>query len=229
LLSESTIILKKEKVMDLEPLFQKWENAYKEKGINKPFVKDGIVDEDNYKGIVWLLRETNKYEGNLANLIKDCIYNRKNHNIYWKSPQTHYKESLAVYALLNYNLSNNEIKKHKIDGLKYGAIVNIKKISGDNKSDYEEITKHLKIYKSFLQKEIELLNPKVVIVGGMRGKKRIKKILTELFKLEEKEKFIYKSRSHDILFLETYHPSYSLIKWDDWINFFKKVGKDYLK
>ncbi len=215
--------------MDLELLFQKWEKAYKEKSINKPFVKDGIVDKDKYKGIVWLLRETNDYDGNLANLIKDCINHKENHKKYWKTPQTHYKESIAVYSLLNHSSPNNEIKKYKIDGLKYAAVVNIKKISGDNKSDYEEIVEHLKTYKSFLQKEIELLNPKVVIVGGMRGKKRIKNILTELFELKEKEKFIYKSNSHDILFLETYHPSYSAIKWDDWINFFKKVGKNYLK
>jgi len=208
----------------LNDLFGRWQ-----KEIDGKFVRDGIIDENNYKNVIWLLRETNGFSGNLSELINSCIYDKSNHENYWKTPRTHFKQSIAVFALLNPGLTNSKIKKHKIDGLKYSAVVNIKKISGGKTSNIDAIYKHLVRYFPYLKEEIEILEPKVVIVGGMKGKKRIRKKLIDGFHLKKLESFkvgtIYKSESGAI-FLEVYHPSYPGINWDDWIDFFKYVGKN---
>ena len=119
----------------LEKLFNEWQKKVKGK-----FVKDGVIDINNYKNIVWLLRETNDYEGDLAFLIKDCIENNKDsHPKYWKTPQTHNKQSLAVYSILHSDLPNKQIREHRKDGLKYAAVVNIKKTLGFNTSNPKTI------------------------------------------------------------------------------------------
>jgi uracil-DNA glycosylase len=206
----------------LERLFEEWQ-----KETEGTFVKDGVIDEKHYAHIVWLLRETNDFGGNLADLIKDCIENRANHKKYWKTPQTHYKKSVAVHALLHPEQSNEEIKKHKTEALKRAAVVNIKKTPGKETSEYDEILRYLKKDFSFIKTELEILEPKVVIVGGMKNKKRLSKTIREGFGLKKLEDHIYRSNNGTI-FLETHHPSYPKIQWDEWIDFFKYAGKKYL-
>jgi len=48
------------------------------------------------------------------------------------------------------------------------------------------------------------------------------------FELEKLENFIYKSKS-GIIFVKTQHPVSRRIKLNEWIDFFRYIGKKYYK
>jgi len=213
----------------LSDIFKEWEMAMKQRGVTDRFVADGKVDENEYQHIVWLLRETNDYErGNLAELINNSIQNPREHKRYWKTPNTHYKMALAVAGLLYPQKKPQELKALQRLALKHAAVVNVKKTKGKESANIDEIVEFLNKDKAFVKQEIEVLKPKVVIVGGMKSIKRIREIMIELFDLEQKEEDIYYSKSLNAIFLATSHPAYPAIKHNEWIDFFQRVSKEYL-
>jgi len=217
-------------MLKLSSIFKEWEKAIKRRGVTDRFVPDGIIDENQYQNIVWVLRETNDYEkGNLAELINDCIENPQAHKKYWKTPSTHYKMALAVAGLLYPEKKIDDLKTLKRSALKHAAIVNMKKTKGGRNSNIDEIIKFLDEDKAFVKQEIEALKPKVVIVGGMKTVNRIRATMIKLFDLKQKEKDVYYSKSLNAIILATYHPAYTAIKYEVWIDFFQKVSKKYLQ
>ena len=211
----------------MDILFAKWREHLKERNINEKFVEDGIIDKENYRNIVWLLRETNDYSGKVHQLIRECIHNPKEHKKYWKTPNTHYKQSLAIAGLLHPDLSYREIKKMKKTALLHAAVVNIKKTSGKNKANVDQILNFLKNDKSFIKEEVLLIKPKVVIVGGMKSLKSIRNEIIKLFNLDKIDTDLFVSRENNIYFIATYHPAYPAIKHQEWTEMFKNIAREY--
>ncbi len=212
---------------EMEQLFNEWEKHLRKRGIKDELAKDGIVDSENYKNVVWILRETNGFDRDLTTLIKDSIENPKKHSKYWKTPGMHHKASLAVAGLLHPTLSIEDVKKMKKSGYRYAAIANIKKTKGKESSNIDEIVSFFKEDKGLLKRQIEMLKPKVVIVGGMKTIKRIRNGMISLFDLEEKESDVYFSKELNAYFIATYHPSFREIKFEDWITYFQDLSQRY--
>jgi len=176
---------------------------------------------------VWLLRETNDYSGKLHELIRKCIQNPKEHKKYWKTPNTHYKQSLAIAGLLHPELSYRELKKMKKKALVHAAVVNIKKTSGKSTANIDQIIDFLKNDRAFIKEEILMLKPKVVIVGGMKSVKRIRNEMIALFDLEKIDEDLFVSKADNIYFIATYHPSYPAIKHQIWAESFQNIARKY--
>ena len=209
----------------MDILFDKWRAHLKEQNINEKFVEDGIIDKEKYRNIVWFLRETNDYSGKLHQLIRECIQNPKEHKKYWKTPNTHYKQSLAIAGLIHPDLSYLDLKKMRKEALLYSAVVNIKKTSGKSRANIDQILNFLKNDKKFIKEEILQLKPKVVIVGGMKSVKRIRSEIIELFNLEKIDTDLFVSKENNIYFIATYHPSYPAIKHQEWSEMFQNIAR----
>ena len=136
--------------MDLKPLFQEQEKAYKENGINEPFVKDGIVDGNNYKGIVWILKDTNNYTKPINELIKKDLNNKSG---IWKGITWH-NAGRATAKLLNPEITFTEAEKQRKKSLLNIAVLNLKKISGHAKVSDKTMNKFVDGYEEFIIKEL---------------------------------------------------------------------------
>lgn len=90
------------------------------------------------------------------------------------------------------------------------AIVEVKKTSGINESDDSVIREHSRLNKEFIAKQIELLNPSIIICGGMVTWHS----LTEDTGLFDREKFSLTDerkafKCKEKIIVNSYHPSYT--------------------
>jgi len=184
----------------MNELFQEWEKAYRENGIEAKFVKDGIVNEEYYKNIVWILKETNDYEGALNELVNDRVINNKK-SMMWRGVTWH-NIGRGTAKLLNPDLDIKEADKIWKKSLLHIAVMNIKKTTGKASSDWDEIFEFAKNYSEFIIKELELLNPKIVVLGGTKD------ALKNILSLQHQNKNIYSSEKFpNTIFIEAYHPA----------------------
>ena len=186
--------------MNLETLFQEWKKAYKENGINEPFVKDGIVDKDKYQGIVWILKDTNDYRKPINELIKSVVETNNKKSGLWKGITWH-NVGRSTAKLLNPYITFDEAEKQRKKSLLNIAVLNLKKISGGAKVSDKTMLNFVNGYEKFIIKELELLEPKIVVLGGTFG------FIKNILKLKKKEKNIYESELFpNITFIKAYHP-----------------------
>jgi len=184
----------------MNELFKEWEKSYRENGIEAKFVKDGIVNKEHYKNIVWILKETNDYENPLNELVNDRVINNKK-SMMWKGVTWH-NIGRGTAKLLNPNLNIKEADKIWKKSLLHIAVMNIKKTTGKASSNWDEIVDFAKNYSEFIIKELELLNPKIVVLGG------IKDALKNILSLQHQNKNIYSSEKFpNTIFIEAYHPA----------------------
>jgi len=169
--------------MNLETLFQEWEKAYKENGINEPFVKDGIVDKDKYQGIVWILKDTNDYRKPINELIKSVVETNNKKSGLWKGITWH-NVGRSTAKLLNPEITFDEAEKQRKKSLLNIAILNLKKISGGAKVSDKTMLNFVDGYEKFIIKELKLLEPKIVVLGGTFG------FIKNILKFKKKEKNI---------------------------------------
>ena len=186
--------------MNLETLFQEWEKVYKENGINEPFVKDGIVDKDKYQGIVWILKDTNDYRKPINELIKSVVETNDKKSGLWKGITWH-NVGRSTAKLLNPYITFDEAEKQRKKSLLNIAVLNLKKISGGAKVSDKTMLNFVDGYEKFIIKELELLEPKIVVLGGTFG------FIKNILKLKKKEKNIYESELFpNVTFIKVYHP-----------------------
>ena len=156
----------------LDELFELWRNKEPEGIINhrdNTFIADGIVNIDEWnkadKKILYVLKEAygdGWDNSTLASWINDggCL----EHKI-WRR--------LARWTYGIYNTDINSQAKFKKDisydeamtYLKRIAVLNIKKSKGKSYSKYEEINTYGKFDKIEIKKEIELINPDIIVCG----------------------------------------------------------------
>lgn len=211
----------------IKALMAKWKKSH-EKNANVQninFIDDGIVNPEKWfnpankqfkgKKILFLLKEAYSKDDEKASWpLTDWL--RTEHPIDGKHKI--WKRVVEwTYALVNTNskkipkFSEKEIKDNYNEYLENIAVVNIKKSCGKSNSNMGEILKYAEQDKDFLSKEIELIDPDIIVCGYSI------QALMKVFDLKIKENSGYYSENWfyvtDEIFgkkriiLDFYHPS----------------------
>lgn len=150
----------------LDVLYQQWMKP------NQHFVRGGVVDEDMYKScdvkVLMLLKEVNDPKQienwSLVELIQKQIHNLSFYPIWERVGEwsfglgqgfPHYQQIISGYRPSNI-----------AEGLSNIAVTNLKKSGGTGSSKYEVIKKHALEHKDLWTKEIEIIQPDIVVCGG---------------------------------------------------------------
>lgn len=172
--------------------------------------------EDASRKILFLLKEPN---GNGGEDYKDwnwCRYHEVFGNVlaYWLEG---IHSTTKQYCPNHYDISRN-ITRAEIFKKYPFAIVNVKKIAGDNIADWNEIWEHAFKNKEFLKKQIrDILKPNIIICGGSNDSdiefKKMISIAKEIIFDDQKEKFkkinnwCHYNPEIDVLLIDSYHPA----------------------
>ncbi|MBU1101432.1 MAG: hypothetical protein KKA84_13615 [Bacteroidetes bacterium] len=145
-----------------ECLFTAWQKEIPEYKDN--FIKDGIVNEELYfqsnPKILFLMKEANDSDGGEGSIVEFMDSHLK-YTFFIRIAEW-------VYAIQN-NFSRllkvEENRKELHQALRSIALIDVKKSCGGSKSDSGIIRDHVQKNKHFLQKQIELINPDLIISG----------------------------------------------------------------
>jgi len=173
----------------LNKLFDKWVKEIPEYA--GKFIKDGIISESLYnearKKILFIMKEPDdpeQTEWTFQDLWEDGVRHR-------------FSFRLADWAygifhdFPDYNKVTS-IKENRDNAIKSIALINIKKTGGTNSSDKEEIFNHCERNHKFILKEIEIIDPEIIILGT--GSWKIRESMFKNVEWEELKEF-----KHDIL------------------------------
>ena len=149
----------------LDSLFEKWEQRYP----NDKFIYDGIINESLWNKAKWkilfLLKELNlaprSYSDHLPSIIQKDFRLTCN--------QEPWKEiGQWAYALLHYSArpSFTEAKQNCREACRSIAIANFKKVAGGNSSSASQIQRYARQDKEFLQKQINIIGPDIIVCCG---------------------------------------------------------------
>ncbi len=192
------------KTDDLNLLFHNWEQSNPDY-VGK-FVRDGIIDENKYidvsSKILFITKEPNKPKqiaGDYRQWWKqELIYTFSRRMAEWSYGIL---ENFPPFDQLKYD------ELAKIDAIQKIAFMNVKKIGGGNLSEYDGVIEHIKQDYDFIRKEIEIIDPDIIILGLTW-----KALRAELFP-EIKNNWsdsgydIHISRLNDAKVIDFYHPS----------------------
>lgn len=155
----------------LEELFDLWMNRQKEEkeyfdkdGIAiTSFTIDGFVDEDCWKKqkvkVLYLLREANGRNADGGEVCEKGEFWFKNQVLGKKAPTgTLFKRIRMMQRIL---VGDNEAEQ-----LKGVAYMNVNKRGGGSSVDWTRLIRYAKEYKDFIKREIEIINPDVIVCGG---------------------------------------------------------------
>jgi hypothetical protein len=153
---------------DMDELFKEWRPLVL--ADSDHFVEDGIICHETWNSvnrrILFILKETNDYEGNISKLINDAVRVRPKSKL-WLRPTFHNIGRWA-YGLLNFPEDVNSYKeanKERKKSLLSCSFINIKKTSGTRTAGKGVELNAIK-YASFLRRQIEILSPDIIVFGG---------------------------------------------------------------
>lgn len=174
----------------LDKLFEEWRSKYS--CYKNRFVKDGVVNEyswhhDAKKKVLFLLKETNdKYYQKLPldkrNLYRDDI-RRMLDDKPWRE--------IGYFGYGLQNTTSSYIPKFEAakinvaEACKQSAVMNLKKLPGKESANENEIAKFAKRQKEEIEKEIRIICPDVIVLGGS-GIGKIFKVLFHYKQLGER-------------------------------------------
>lgn len=131
------------------------------------FVEDGVISNEHWvlagKRVLFILKETNDYQGNIANLIRAAATSRPQSKL-WDRPTFHNLGRWA-YGLLNTEASYKEADAAKKQALLPCAFINIKKTSGGRVAT-TAVEANARMYATFLRRQIAIISPDIIIFGG---------------------------------------------------------------
>ncbi|HMG83340.1 MAG TPA: hypothetical protein VK559_09935 [Ferruginibacter sp.] len=174
----------------------------------KPIL-DGVVDIESYNNcspkILWVLREFNNVEGEINNL-REVLSNLKTPYGIKAGYGSTYE---AVIYISNGIINNQEyldisdIKDEPdlVDVLKKIAVINIRKVANfwGTRTHFPTLDKAFLDYKHIIKKQIEDINPDIIICGGTSG-------------------YIHELGIKNKLIIQSYHPSAPHCKPDEYRN-----------
>jgi hypothetical protein len=151
---------------ELENLYSKWRNP------NVHFVDGGVIDQHMYESsevkVLMLLKEVNdaeqKENWSLVDLIKAQIEKKKFLPIWQRVGEWSFglEQGFPYYEKIYEYMGEENIA----EGLSSIATTNLKKSGGTGESDYEVIKNHAITNKDLWTREIEIIQPDVVVCGG---------------------------------------------------------------
>lgn len=227
----------------LEELFEMWEGKHISEKKNN-FIIDGIVNSEKWDAIssegpkiCLLLKESyfdsKSYEKDL--LLPNCNLERHHWNGYIERKNGHYVYDLAkhlkehapwfmwcrvetwmsrLFALLGENVDA------PIQAI---SVLNIKKSEGKPSSDYYDILRYAHDDRQFIRKELELIDPDIIICGATYDYCSKEDIFDDLHEITNLKDFGNRKVAHDgkRVILDCYHPSAPNISYDKAERFFK--------
>ena len=194
----------------LDELFELWKtaqaeesdenyNSYKYGNVNKTsFLPEGIIDEEAYsktdKKILFIAKEAN-----WGGSDKNYNVNEKNDPFWLKSVvmdglnKTNFSKGIAMLCNA-YNSGNFNEPDYNHSCLNNIAFMNLNKRGGYNYSSFKTLYFYTKEYADFIAKEIQIINPDVIICCGSA----VEWLMKEFIKIDNTEVDV----------LGVFHPSY---------------------
>lgn len=158
---------------NLDILFEYWKEAHKQENLESLKRTLPIYPADNDKRIEWFTKDG--AIGLNSSKTKVLFICREAHienveEIFWFRDYA-VKEKKTKY----YNCAQLCLKQLGIiaDDIKKCAYMNINKRGGKNSCNLERLAEYAKCYEDFIKKEIELLNPEIIILLGKMDYKGI--------------------------------------------------------
>lgn len=152
----------------LDKLFERWVNSYPTRQ-RHGFHRDGIVDEDAYRlqadRVLFVLLEPNSRAGRYDRFYGDDlrrIFREENLN-------KELNVNLAIWTRALLDQKTDYIRPSAngtADQIRRIAILNLKKIGGSGKADYEAISIQAWQDRDFIRKEVRIISPTVVVTCG---------------------------------------------------------------
>jgi hypothetical protein len=174
---------------------------------------DGIVNNEFYQEskikILWILREVN-HEGDISDWDLTKIIQQI---IIKTGIEPGWEKTFGPIVYATYGILNNKLwdeipyyydKPEIVNVLKEIAYINVKKTAGISKTNFKELDSAFNDGKESLFKEINNINPEVIIYGGT----------FYLFEKEIENRIINKNTKH----INAYHPSQRSIKQEKYCN-----------
>lgn len=147
----------------LNHLFESWENEIN--GYKGVFVRDGIINEQEWLNtepkILFVTKEPNQFGHQISGDFRDDWQNK-----YSKYPFA-YRIAEWSYGLINDFPIFNAINKNQQyyqETLQRISFLNIKKSGGVGTSNGGEICSHYDQNESFLKRQIEIIDPTIIIL-----------------------------------------------------------------
>jgi len=219
---------------ELDLLFDEWRNESSRNGLNN-FCSDGLMHKGKIfqtdKGF-WGREEGDENEQwskaskRILFLTKDTNSNPDEDMRTWIGRQhpsiitSHFFKniSLWLYGLNSFQNDGSYAPFEKaIDPVVFStafdnlpiAIVNIKKESGGGKIPNSELWAYASIYHSFLKRQIEILDPTIIVCGGGSSSilNIVKKYIYPELEFLKTNNWIYSTRERKIVLIDSYHPT----------------------
>jgi hypothetical protein len=187
--------------IELDKLFDEWQQSdprYREK-----FIRDGIVNENLFQKaelkILFLVKDANDPSQGQWNLA-DYLDKRLSQNFSIRIAEW-------AYGILNdFPPIDTATPELLHSALRSVAVMNIKKIGGGARAKYEEIAQHAQRDREFIQKQIAITGP-TIIVGGIKTTAVWSEFLDDV-KFIQSPYDIRIAGWHGIKIIDYYHPSY---------------------
>ncbi len=185
---------------ELNVLFSDWKKKYPK--YKDKFISDGIIDELEYnranKKILFIAKEANspnQSEGDFRTWWPEGV--RDNFS---------YRLCEWTYGILNDFPPMNRIESDKATYIKKIAFMNLKKIGGGNTVNYKTLTQVVAQEAPFIKKQIDIINPNV-IVGGIGEQKYWEDIFSGI-QFVDSGYNIKIAKYDEYKIIHFYHPSY---------------------
>lgn len=203
-------------------LFELWKTRKNEEleiDHSKRFIEDGIVDEnlwENGSKILYFLKEAytdgNSDDGfSLTEAHRRYDWTKYGTSIWFRVAEWTYGlnvlSSMTADEVVNGGLNVVPRYKYFKDGELDNnlnseiAFVNVKKSKGKSESDLEELKKYCEFDREFIKRQIEIINPRIIVCGGT------KELFDKIF--DNNDSFL-----EDKIVIEHCHPSIRVSKED---------------
>lgn len=155
-------------MLEMKTLFEEWKQLVAVESDH--FVEDGIISEVDWglvgKKVLFILKETNNYKGNIAALINSAVTKHPKSKL-WDRPTFHNVGRWA-HGLINSSngvpsYSESHIKRK--ESLLFCAFINLKKTSGARAAT-KAVPEFAHKYSAFIRQQINLIDPEIIVFGG---------------------------------------------------------------
>ena len=143
-------------------IFDEYRTKYQDR--NSYLFEDGIVDPDNYRGVLFLLKEAYSKEQKfgernlVGTLAKEGPWGMWNRVCEWVNGI----ENTTENRVERFRKFSDEEKRGSLSHL---AVINVKKINGTPTSDDSDLQKYVEENKDILRREVESIQPKLIVCG----------------------------------------------------------------
>ncbi len=191
-------------------------------------IYDGIVDPEQYEGaspkILWILKEANSSDEGWT--MTDALNDLKHES--GKGLKTGWANTFTPIVYTTNALFTDEDWDHMgnfnsdqsiIDVMQKTAYINVKKVPGGSKANWNEIKAYYSENKQALHQQIRQIAPDIIIFGGTYN--FFDSDFFEMFgdlEIDEENPSLYIYRNAQYLLLNAYHPNNRTISHKNYCN-----------